>query len=168
MPLEQHLHNQAVLQTFLTIDWQEWAQQPWLSTMQEYLISLLFFEASQRPHPLDIANILKEASQTTTSLGIQQHMEQHGLKVSMEKESLEMAQALRSSALISPVEVMADSEGTATGFFTRDKIAEMFSQPIAEDTVRRTEWTPKEAAPTPARHLSTTAVDAYEPNTSLD
>ena len=47
----------------------------------------------------------------------------------MEKESLEMAQALRSSALISPVEVMADSEGTATGFFTKDKIAEMFGQP---------------------------------------
>ena len=55
-----------------------------------------------------------------------------------------MAQALRSSALISPVEVIADSEGTATGFFTRDKIAEMFSQPIAEDTVRRTEWNPTE------------------------
>ena len=171
LPLEQHLHNQTVLQIFLTINWQEWAQQPWLSTMQEYLISLLFFEPSQRPHPLDIANILKEASQTTASLGIQQHMEHHGLKVSMEKESLEMAQALRSSALISPVEVMADSEGTATGFFTKDKIAEMFSQPIAEDTVRRTEWNPEGATPvTPVttRPLSTPSIDAYENNASLD
>lgn len=168
LPLEQHLHNQTVLKIFLTIDWQEWAQQPWLSTMQEYLISLLFFEPSQRPHPLDIANILKEAAQTTTSVGIQEHMERHGLKVSMEKESLEMAQALRSSALISPVEVIADSEGTATGFFTRDKIAEMFNQPIAEDTVRRTEWVPKDATPAPTRPLSTPAVDAYEGNASLD
>ena len=171
LPLEQHLHNQTVLQIFLTINWQEWTQQPWLSTMQEYLISLLFFEPSQRPHPLDIANILKEASQTTASLGIQQHMEQHGLKVSMEKEALEMAQALRSSALISPVEVMADSEGTATGFFTKDKIAEMFSQPIAEDTVRRTEWTPENTASAtsvPNRPLSTPSVDAYDDNASLD
>ena len=147
LPLEQNLHNQTVLQIFLGIDWQEWTTQPWLSTMQEYLISLLFFEPSQRPHPLDIANILKEASQTTNSLGIQAHMQHHGLKVSMEQESLEMAQALRSSALISPVEVMADSEGTATGFFTRDKIAEMFNQPIAEDVVRRTEWSPEPTDP---------------------
>jgi len=147
LPLEQNLHNQTVLQIFLGIDWQEWATQPWLSTMQEYLISLLFFEPSQRPHPLDIANILKEASQTTNSLGIQAHMQYHGLKVSMEQESLEMAQALRSSTLISPVEVMADSEGTATGFFTRDKIAEMFNQPIAEDVVRRTEWSPEPTEP---------------------
>ena len=140
--------------------------------MQEYLISLLFFEPSQRPHPLDIANILKEASQITTSLGIRAHMERHGLKVSMEKESLEMAQALRSSALISPVEVMADSEGTATGFFTRDKIAEMFNQPITEDTVvapnglQRTtllvtpvnQWSPLQRLP----------IDAYDGNASLD
>ncbi len=171
LPLEQHLHNQTVLQIFLTIDWQEWAQQPWLTTMQEYLISLLFFEPSQRPHPLDIANILKEASQITTSLGIRDHMERHGLKVSMENESLEMAQALRSSALISPVEVMADSEGTATGFFTRDKIAEMFNQPIAEDTVRRTEWTPESTTPVKTvdpRPLTTPSVDAYDDNVSLD
>ena len=171
LPLEQHLHNQRVLEIFLTIDWQEWAQQPWLTTMQEYLISLLFFEPSQRPHPLDIANILKEASQITTSLGIRGHMKRHGLKVSMEKESLEMAQALRSSALISPVEVMADSEGTATGFFTRDKIAEMFNQPIAEDTVRRTEWMPESTTPVKtvdARPLSTPSVDDYDDNVSLD
>ena len=171
LPLEQHLHNQTVLQIFLTIDWQEWTQQPWLTTMQEYLISLLFFEPSQRPHPLDIANILKEASQITTSLGILGHMERHRLKVSMENESLEMAQALRSSALISPVEVMADSEGTATGFFTRDKIAEMFNQPMAEDTVRRTEWTPESTTPVKTvapRPLTTPSVDAYDENVSLD
>ena len=170
LPLEQNLHNQTVLQIFLTIDWQEWAQQPWLSTMQEYLISLLFFESNQRPHPLDIANILKEASNTTTSLGIREHMAHHGLKVSMEKESLEMAQALRSSALISPVEVMADSEGTATGFFTKDKIAEMFGQPIAEDTARRTAWTPEGSNPiSPApRPLSTPSVSAYNGDSSLD
>jgi len=143
LPLDEGLHNQKVLQIFLTINWQEWAQQPWLSTMQEYLISLLFYAPSQRPHPLDIANILKEASLTTTSPGIRQFMQHHGLRVSSDKESLEMAQALRSSTLISPVEVMADSEGTATGFFTRDKIAEMFQEPIAEDKVRRTEWSPE-------------------------
>lgn len=170
LPLEQNLHNQTVLQIFLTIDWQEWAQQPWLSTMQEYLISLLFFEPSQRPHPLDIANILKEASNITTSLGIREHMAQHGLKVSMEKESLEMAQALRSSALISPVEVMADSEGTATGFFTKDKIAEMFGQPVAEDTARRTSWTPEESTPNPSatRPLPTSSLDTYDNESSLD
>ena len=165
LPLEQNLHNQTVLQIFLTIDWQEWAQQPWLSTMQEYLISLLFFEPSQRPHPLDIANILKEASNITTSLGIREHMAHHGLKVSMEKESLEMAQALRSSALISPVEVMADSEGTATGFFTKDKIAEMFGQPIADDTARRTAWTPEGSTPI---NPATPALDTLDGESSLD
>lgn len=142
LPLDENLHNQTVLQIFLGIEWQEWAQQPWLSTMQEYLISLLFYDPGQRPHPLDIANILKEASQTTTSLSVQQYMMHNGLSVKNEQESLEMARTLRSSTLISPVEVMADSEGTATGYFTRDKIAQMFQEPVEEERARRTEWSP--------------------------
>ncbi len=149
LPLDEGLHNQKVLQAFLTIDWQEWTQQPWLSTMQEYLISLLFYDKTQRPHPLDIANILKEASQTTASLGIQQYMQHKGLHVSMEQESLEMARTLRSSTLISTVEVTADSEGTATGFFTRDKIAEMFQEPVPEERARRTEWSPELSSSSP-------------------
>ena len=142
LPLDENLHNQTVLQIFLGIEWQEWAQQPWLSTMQEYLISLLFYDPGQRPHPLDIANILKEAAQTTTSLNVQQYMMHNGLSVKSEQESLEMARTLRSSTLISPVEVMADSEGTATGYFTRDKIAQMFQEPVEEERARRTEWSP--------------------------
>jgi hypothetical protein len=142
LPLDENLHNQTVLKIFLGIEWQEWAQQPWLNTMQEYLISLLFYDPGQRPHPLDIANILKEAAQTTTSLNIQQYMMHNELCVKNEQESLEMARTLRSSALIRPVEVMADSEGTATGYFTRDKIAQMFQEPVEEERARHTEWSP--------------------------
>ena len=70
LPLDERLHNERVLEIFLQINWQEWQHQAWLPTMQEYLISLLFFDPTQRPHPLDIANILKEASQATSSLGL--------------------------------------------------------------------------------------------------
>jgi hypothetical protein len=143
LPLDEKLHNEKVLQIFLQINWQEWSHQPWLPTMQEYLISLLFYDPTQRPHPLDIANILKEASQTTTSFGLMEYIQRNGIRTSSQEETLEAARSLRSSALINPVEVMADSEGTATGYFTRDKIAEMFQEPIAEEQARRQEWTPE-------------------------
>lgn len=143
LPLDEKLHNEKVLEIFLQINWQEWNHQPWLPTMQEYLISLLFYDPTQRPHPLDIANILKEASQTTTSFGLMEYIQRNGIRTSSQEETLEAARSLRSSALINPVEVMADSEGTATGYFTRDKIAEMFQEPIAEEQARRQEWTPE-------------------------
>ena len=143
LPLDHNLHNSKVLEIFLQINWQEWTSQPWLITMQEYLISLLFYDPNQRPHPLDIANILKEATQTTSSLGVSKYMHQNGIQFSSAEEKLEAARSLRSSALISPVEVMADSEGTATGYFTRDKIAQMFQEPIEEEQSRRQEWTPE-------------------------
>ena len=99
--------------------------------------------------PLDIANILKEATQTTTSFGLMEYIQRNGIRTSSQEETLEAARSLRSSALINPVEVMADSEGTATGYFTRDKIAEMFQEPVAEERARRQEWTPEPQVQSP-------------------
>lgn len=168
LPLDQNLHNQKVLEIFLQIDWQEWSAQPWLTTMQEYLISLLFYDPNQRPHPLDIANILKEATQTTSSLGLKEYMKRNRIQVSSSEEKLEAAKSLRSSALISPVEVMADSEGTATGYFTRDKIAQMFQEPIEEEQARRQEWTPETSLEIDPREPTVPSFQDWQESQSLD
>lgn len=154
LPLDETMHNQQVLQYFLSIDWQEWTGQPWLPNMQEYLISLLLFDPSQRPHPLDVANILQEAINLTKSSTLPDYMYFNQIKVPAEKENLAAASTLRSSLII-PVEVTADSsQGLATGFWTRDKIAQMFNDPVEDKAVRR-EWAPPSNSTPMQDHFNT-------------
>ena len=86
LPLEETMHNQKVLEIFLSIDWKEWSSESWLPNMQEYLISLLFFDPSSRPHPLDVANILSEALQTTHPPVLPEFIQQNNIQIYDQKE----------------------------------------------------------------------------------
>ena len=142
LPLEENLHNQKVLEVFLSINWKEWSSEPFLPNMQEYLISLLFFDPSSRPHPLDVANILSEALQTTRAPSLPSFISQNNITIQNHKEQLSGASTLRNS-LMTPVEVTADSsQGVATGFWSRDKIAKMFETDLEEDKAVQEEWAP--------------------------
>jgi cytoskeletal protein RodZ len=152
LPLEESLHNRLVIETFTQIDWQEWSEQPWLSNMQEFLISLLFFTKESRPHPLDIANILTNSIPTTVGVSIKEFLTQNSFSFPT-KESLAQPTILSGTA-ISAVELVADStQGMATGFWTKDKIAEMFHDNIVDDFALQEDWKP------PQQKASHSAID---------
>ena len=151
LPLEEMMHNQKVLKVFLSIDWREWELETWLPTMQEYLISLLFFEASSRPHPLDVANILSEALMATKPPNLPEFILRNNVQIHDPKEQLAAASTLRNS-LMTPVEVVADSsQGVVTGFWSKDKIAQMFQQDVEEDEALQEEWQPPNQSTPPQK-----------------
>ena len=169
LPLEETMHNQKVLEIFLSIDWKEWNTQPFLPTMQEYLISLLFFDPSSRPHPLDVANILSEALHTAQPPSLPEFIHQNNIQIQDQKEQLAEASTLRSS-IMTPVEVTADSsQGVATGFWSRDKIAKMFQSEMTEDQAVQEEWKPPEQhqqshQPPPPQDIPPPSVPSYNQN----
>lgn len=153
LPLEEMMHNQKVLEVFLSIDWREWESEAWLPTMQEYLISLLFFEASSRPHPLDVANILSEALMATKPPNLPAFILRNNVQIHDPKEQLAAASTLRNS-LMTPVEVVADSsQGVVTGFWSKDKIAQMFQQDVEEDEALQEEWQPPNQSSPPPKTI---------------
>ena len=53
-------YNMVIVEKLLSVDWQELKHQPWLSQIQEFLISMLQIEEQARPSALDITNVLLE------------------------------------------------------------------------------------------------------------
>ena len=120
---------------------------------------MLFFDKSDRPHPLDVANILTNALPSTTGSSLQEFLIRNNVDFPKE-ENLATATSIPGSAL-APVEVISDSsQGMVTGFWTKDKIAEMFFDSSLEDEAINKDWAPPTLPPSRARPAPTSRPSA--------
>ena len=146
LPFDKGLHNQAILEHFLQIDWENWSNEAWLPGLQEFLLPMLSFERAERPQPLDIANIIDNARKMAEGPDLETFIRQQDFD-STHSEQLSGPTAFNAGVLMQTIEVTTDSsQGIATGMWSKDKIMEMFKQEIGElneEQATRQKWAPK-------------------------
>ncbi|MEC8379623.1 MAG: hypothetical protein VXZ96_04850 [Myxococcota bacterium] len=155
IPKDERHHDDAIARIILSLSWQELSGQTWLENIQDFLVDTLSYFQSERPHPLDVANVLFELLPFTdgprlkafASERIQPPSQNKSDVVAQSKpmEEWGAAESIEAPVLRSVSIVPDSSQGAATGLWSRQKIANMFNGSLKpEEKARREVWKPKQ------------------------
>ena len=138
IPRERDAHDDAIVDKLLAIDWSSLQSLPGRDSLIHFLCSMLAFDPSERPKPLDVANVLAGAGDKIGGDGI-------GLWASkrwstsrpIEEELPTIAEVLDAPAELGRVfnktgqyarRQSASAKGECTAFWSKDKISAMLDE----------------------------------------
>ncbi len=145
VPRDRDGHDDHIVDKLLGIDWGELAGRSWMQDVQSFLCSMLAFEPSERPAPLDVANVLFHvagqapgtdlrtwAARAVPGAGGQRRL----APAAPVEEDLGGPRELGgpvSSGQAFKVRKAASAKGESTAFWSREKIAAMLAEDDDDD-----------------------------------
>ena len=139
-PPDQHAsednYNIVIVEKLLSVDWQELKHQPWLSQIQEFLISMLQIEEQARPSALDITNVLLEVCHQCKGPTLLEYVQKNPeffIALAPDYEELLQASAI-TAPIVEPLSFVPESStGAATGLWPKEKIRELIQEDWSDE-----------------------------------
>ena len=143
VPRDRDGHDDHIVSKLIGIDWGELAGKSWLDPVMHFLCSMLAHDPAERPHPLDVANILGEVAQQVPGEELSSWSSQAvqgqpsprpvGPPVALGDEDLSGPQSL--GRAVSQTGAFSRrktgrAKGECTAFWSREKISEMLDDDV--------------------------------------
>jgi len=158
VPADPDDHDDAIVNRVLEMDWQELNEKPWLNDVRQFVCTMLAFEASERPTPLDVANVLgqvmthTESNEMTTWLSEVDQGQDHGRGSPSEPEEEDLGGPKSISKPVAQtgafrVRQAASAKGESTAFWSKEKIAAMLADEDEDEAPARESFAPPKREP---------------------
>ena len=133
-------YNMVIVEKLLSVDWQELKHQPWLSQIQEFLISMLQIEEQARPSALDITNVLLEVCNQCKGPTLLEYVQKNPeffIALTPDYEELLQASAI-TAPIVEPLSFVPESStGAATGLWPKEKIRELIQEDWSDEPIMK-------------------------------
>ncbi|MEL6348237.1 MAG: hypothetical protein AAFV53_34325, partial [Myxococcota bacterium] len=167
IPKDYDGHDDTILQRLAGVDWSAIQDKRWFDEVLHFLCSMLAFDPSMRPHPLDVANIFVELSHqidgedlvdwARDNIQDDRRGRPRGQRIA---EDLGGPTSLSGPISNNPTggfRIAASAKGESTAFWSKEKIAAMLAaedeQESEQEAPRRESWSPAaHPPPEPAPH----------------
>jgi hypothetical protein len=139
IPRERDAHDDAIVERLLAIDWSALGQMPGRDSLIHFLCSMLAHTPSERPAPLDVANVLAGVGQKLGDPGVAAWAKKRwsGGSRLIDEELPTLSEVLAAPADLGRVfnktgqysrRQSASVKGECTAFWSKDKIASMLDE----------------------------------------
>ena len=134
IPRERDAHDDAIVDKLLAIDWTDLQRLPGRDSLIHFLCSMLAHSPTERPAPLDVANVLAEAGNKIGGDGVAAWAARRWGQAGIQEELPTVAEVLEAPAELGRVfnktgqysrRQSASAKGESTAFWSRDKINAM-------------------------------------------
>ena len=160
VPRQRDEHDQVIVDRLLGVSWDAIKDRKWFDDVLRFICSMLSFEPSERPHPLDVANILYEVVTQLDPPDLTTWAAQRMVRVSGRRsaptETVEEDLGGPTS-LSGPMSgtggfrVAASAKGESTAFWSKERIAALLADEDDEPPAgRRQSWSPAGAPQRPS------------------
>jgi serine/threonine protein kinase len=138
IPRQRDAHDDAIVDRLLAIDWSDLEELPGRDSLIHFICSMLAHDPSERPAPLDVANVLAGAGVKIGGMGLVRWAEQRwGRSGSIQEEMPTISEVLEAPEELGRVfnktgqysrRQTASAKGECTAFWSRDKISAMLDE----------------------------------------
>ncbi len=134
IPRERDAHDDAIVDKLLAIDWSDLHRLPGRDSLIHFLCSMLAHSPTERPDPLDVANVLSEAGSKIGGASTVSWSARRWSSSEAQEELPTVAEVLEAPAELGRVfnktgqysrRQSASAKGECTAFWSRDKISAM-------------------------------------------
>jgi len=134
IPRERDAHDDAIVDKLLAIDWTDLQRLPGRDSLIHFLCSMLAHSPTERPTPLDVANVLAEAGNKIGGDGVAVWASKRWGRTGIQEELPTVAEVLEAPSELGRVfnktgqysrRQSASAKGESTAFWSRDKINAM-------------------------------------------